>query len=326
MSDHSDLDLAAVIDNLHDGLYLVDRLRRIIYWNKAAERITGFTAAEVLGRRCADNVLIHVDAEGTPLCTGACPLAGTIHDRVPREASVFLHHKLGHRLPVSVGVTPLFDRQGTMVGAAESFSDTSSVEALHQRLAQLEHLSLIDPLTQLPNRRYVQSELESQLALLRRCGVSCGIALMDVDHFKRFNDDFGHDVGDIALQTVARTCSAVVRPVDVFGRWGGEEFVAVFPNADAETLAGMAGRLCRMVRHSNVECGEQARQLTVSVGATVARMSDTVDSVLRRADALMYASKRQGRNRLTTDSEPEARTSSLTRPPGLDAATVHASA
>jgi diguanylate cyclase (GGDEF)-like protein/PAS domain S-box-containing protein len=320
MSDAPDLDFAGVVDHLHDGLYLVDRERRIIYWNAAAERITGFTAAEVLGRSCADNILIHVDADGNALCTGLCPLAATILDRAPREAGVFLHHKMGHRVPVTVRVTPLFNRQGALLGGVEMFSDTSSVEALRQRVVLLERLSLIDPLTQLPNRRYVQSELESQLAMLRRSGVPFSVALLDIDHFKRFNDDFGHDVGDLALQTVASTCSANVRPFDVFGRWGGEEFVGVFPNADAHTLEWIGLRLCRMVRHSRIECGAEHRVITVSVGATAAGASDSVASLLRRADTLMYASKQQGRNRLTTDSPAEtsnpavARTSSALAP------------
>jgi len=305
MQDEPDLDYAAVVDNFHDGLYFVDRERRIIYWNEAAERITGFTAADVMGRGCSDNILIHVDADGNALCSGLCPLAATILDRGAREAGVFLHHKKGHRVPVTIRVTPLFDRQGTMMGAVELFSDTSSVEALRQRVVLLERLSLIDPLTQLPNRRYVESELEAQLAMLGRSGVPFSVALLDIDHFKRFNDSFGHDVGDLALQTVARTCSGIVRPSDVFGRWGGEEFVGVFPNTDARTLEWIALRLCRMVRQSRVQCGAEHRVLTVSVGATTASASDTVASVLRRADTLMYTSKRRGRDRLTTDSQTE---------------------
>jgi len=301
------LDFAAVVDNLHDGVYILDRDRRILYWNKAAERITGFAAAEVLGRSCADNILVHVDDRGTSLCNAGCPMLATMTDREPREAQVFLHHKLGHRVPTTVRAVPLVDRDGNVTGAVESFNDASFVEDLRARVALLEKLSLLDPLTQLPNRRYVESELDSHLAMLRRNGVPCGIVMMDIDHFKQFNDEFGHVVGDVALQTVARTLSAVIRPFDLVGRWGGEEFVGVFPNTEARTLTSVAGRLCRMVGHSQVQCGSEYRAITISIGATGARESDTMADVIRRADELMYASKRAGRNQVMTDAPASAR-------------------
>ena len=96
-----------LLDNLTDGVYFVDRERRIVYWNKAAERITGFSKSEVIGCRCLDNILTHVNEEGGNLCHSGCPLAQTIEDGKSRKADVFLHHKDGHRQPVLVGVAPV---------------------------------------------------------------------------------------------------------------------------------------------------------------------------------------------------------------------------
>ena len=112
-----------IIENLHDGLYFVDRDRVITYWNKAAEQISGFTANEVVGKSCSDNILTHVDSEGNSLCTGECPLAATIVDGNPREAEVYMHHKGGHRIPVSVRVSILTDRDGIIIGGIELFTD-----------------------------------------------------------------------------------------------------------------------------------------------------------------------------------------------------------
>ena len=91
-----------IVENMHDGLYFVDRERRITYWNRGAERITGYSAAEVVGTSCADNILVHVDALGRQLCQGSCPLIAAMADGAAHEAEVFLHHKQGHRLPVWV--------------------------------------------------------------------------------------------------------------------------------------------------------------------------------------------------------------------------------
>jgi len=215
-------DFARMLDSLHDGLYFVDRGRRITYWNKAAERITGFKREEVVGRHCADNILIHVDGDGHGLCKGMCPLAATIKDGTPHEAELFLHHKEGHRVPVWVRVTTLEDDEGNIVGGIELFSDRSPQEALRSKITELEKLALLDPLTRLPNRRQLISELAAQFAMLGRSRIPFGVLFFDIDHFKRFNDEHGHHIGDLALQTVAKTLSACVRPFDTIGRWGGK--------------------------------------------------------------------------------------------------------
>ncbi len=108
-----------IIDNLYDGVYFVDRDRMITYWNKGAERISGYSAGQVIGRRCRDNLLNHVTANGVELCHDHCPLAAVMEDGRPREAEVYLHHADGHRVPVMVRATALRDEGGNIVGAVE---------------------------------------------------------------------------------------------------------------------------------------------------------------------------------------------------------------
>jgi PAS domain S-box-containing protein len=127
-----------LLDNLYDGVYFVDRDRRITYWNRAAEKLTGFSADEVVGRSCFDNILNHVDACGTDLCHGRCPLSFTMEDGCSREADVFLRHKRGHRVSVSVRATPISDDQGRIVGAIEIFSDNSAKLSAQENSVRLE--------------------------------------------------------------------------------------------------------------------------------------------------------------------------------------------
>src|SRR5512138_899186 len=89
-----------IIDNLYDGVYFVDRDRRITFWNKGAERITGYSSDRVIGRCCRDNILAHVAEEGTKLCSDLCPLQHAMADGNARESEAFLHHADGHRVPV----------------------------------------------------------------------------------------------------------------------------------------------------------------------------------------------------------------------------------
>lgn len=288
-----------ILDDLHEGLYLVDRDRVIQYWNKAAERISGFKADEVVGKSCSENILTHVDGEGCSLCLGECPLAMSIADGDARETEVFLHHKDGHRVPVSVRVSPLKDPEGEIIGGVELFSDISSEKAIELRIKELEGMALLDNLTRLANRNYLEKELTIRFEEHKRMGIPFGVLFMDIDHFKKFNDTYGHDVGDLVLKFVASTLVKNLRPFDVVGRWGGEEFIGIMRNVTGQTLEQLGDRLRVLVDDSYLMRQDDKLKVTLSIGATVTRNDDTVDSLIKRADTLLYKSKTAGRNRLT---------------------------
>jgi diguanylate cyclase (GGDEF)-like protein/PAS domain S-box-containing protein len=293
------IDYRSLLAKIRDGVYFTDTDRRITYWNKAAERISGYGADEVVGRCCRDNILVHVDEAGRSMCHGHCPLAATILDATPREAKVFLHHKQGHRVPVYVRSAPLSDLDGRIVGAAEFFTDISSEETLQTRIQELENLALLDNLTLLPNRHHIEPELVSRFHEIKRLNVPFGFIFMDIDHFKRFNDSYGHDVGDEVLRVVARTLKASVRPFDLVGRWGGEEFVCVARNVAPLILLTIANRIRMLIGTSTIPVGNEMLGVTVSMGATMAMTEDNIETLIKRADELMYTSKNNGRNQVT---------------------------
>jgi diguanylate cyclase (GGDEF)-like protein/PAS domain S-box-containing protein len=290
-----------VLDNLYDGIYFVDRDRKITYWNKAAERITGFRRSEALGTPCYSHILNHIDDEGNHLCQHDCPLSKCMATREPMQAELYLHHKEGYRLPVSIRVTPILDKDGNVIGAAELFSDNSAKAMMLQRMEELETMALIDPLTKMANRRYIEMHLRNRLEEMHRYGWSFCVLFLDIDDFKRINDTYGHDAGDRVLKMVGRTLSGNARPFDIFGRWGGEEFVAVLENVSQRNLPMIANRFRLLVENSYLSVGDRRIRVSASVGATVARLEDKVEILLRRADQLMYDSKKAGKNRLTTD-------------------------
>lgn len=295
----ADISYESIIENLHDGLYFVDRNRVITYWNKAAEQISGFSADEVVGRSCSDNILTHVDGSGRSLCFGMCPLAQSIADGKFREAEVYLHHKDGHRIPVSVRVSVLRDKEGRIIGGIELFTDISNRKVNALRLQELENLALLDNLTQLANRNYIERELLSRFAEKERFQLPFGILFMDIDRFKQVNDRYGHDAGDEVLRFVAKTFLAGSRPFDLYGRWGGEEFLAIIHNISPQDLEQLGNRLRLLVGQSYITYDRARLQVTISLGATLVQDDDTMESLLKRADTLMYRSKAAGRNCLT---------------------------
>ncbi len=292
-----------LLDNLSEGVYFVDLDRRISYWNKAAEELTGRAAAEVLSFCCADNILVHTDDAGTQLCLAGCPLNAAMTEGKFHEASVYLLHKDGHRVPVRVKVIPIQDESGKVTGAVETFTETSLNLNLKEQVNELEQLALIDDLTKAGNRRYANITLDTRLNELKRYGWPFGMIIIDIDNFKRVNDVFGHNTGDEVLKMVSRTISGNMRSAgSMFFRWGGEEFVILASNVSSLQLFELAERMRVLVATSALIKGKEEIRVTVSAGAAIARPEDDAESLARRADELMYQSKREGRNRTTADA------------------------
>jgi diguanylate cyclase (GGDEF)-like protein/PAS domain S-box-containing protein len=290
-----------ILDQMYDGVYFVDTAMTIRYWNHGAQRISGFSQDEVLGSRCADNILTHVTEEGTRLCGVGCPLSKTISDGEPREAEFYLHHKHGHRIPVLVRTAPLRDGSGAIVGGVEVFSDNRARVALQEEIEELTRLALLDQLTEIGNRRYAEMTIHSRRAELERYGSPYGVLMIDVDYFKAFNDRHGHDVGDTVLRMVAQTLNANVRSFDVAARWGGEEFVVIMEKVSLEDLSSRASKLCQLVEASSLTARDARLSVTVSIGGTIARPGESEEATVRRADRLLYRSKSEGRNRATCE-------------------------
>ncbi len=288
-----------IINSLHEGLYFINKDRVITYWNKAAETISGFTADEVIGKSCAEDILTHIDSDGVSLCHGLCPLAATIHDSTSREAKVYMHHKDGHRVPVYVKTTTLTDKDGNVIGGVEMFTDAGTLESNEIRIKELEQLALLDKLTQLANRRYIEDELRRRFEEKQRFNTTFGVFFIDIDHFKEFNDKYGHDVGDKVLQFVSKTLRMNARPFDFYGRWGGEEFIGIVRNIKIEGLVSLGDRVRSLIESAYIVHNNEKLHVTISIGATLVKDTDDIKSVINRADQLLYRSKAAGRNRIT---------------------------
>lgn len=291
-----------LIDNLHDGVYFVDCNRIITYWNRGAEHLTGYTEADAVGKKCSDNFLRHVNEQGCELCLGGCPLEATLKDGESREAEVFLLHKSGHRVPVSVRVAPMADGNGQIIGAVETFSDNSAKKDVERRAEEFETLAFRDALTGVANRRYLDLKLQQAIQEVEKLGRKIGLLMIDVDYFKQVNDTYGHATGDTVLRTVCQTLAHGMRPKDIVGRWGGEEFLVLAMDVTPAGLQTLAERCRMLVAESAVLIGGKAVKVTISAGATMLQRGDSEETLFKRADELMYRGKGAGRNRAVLGS------------------------
>ncbi len=172
-------------------------------------------------------------------------------------------------------------------------------------LAKLDDLASLDPLTRLYNRRVFLRWCERVQARSRENNAAFSVLIADLDHFKAVNDEFGHAVGDVVLCTAVERMQDAVRGIDILGRWGGEEFVALLPGASPEAAMLVAQRVRRNVERSVVPVGKGSSEgirVTLSVGvASFQGEGDTIDCMMERADHALYAAKASGRNQVNVD-------------------------
>ena len=168
----------------------------------------------------------------------------------------------------------------------------------------LEHQAHTDFLTGLANRRFFLESAENELARSARYGKAVSILMLDIDHFKRINDTYGHMTGDVVLQKLADLCRSTLREVDIMGRWGGEEFSILLPETDGKSAEEAAERIRRLVADTGVALKQGLPlKLTISIGvATHTDKDDNIDMLIDRADQALYGAKNAGRNRVCTET------------------------
>jgi diguanylate cyclase len=169
---------------------------------------------------------------------------------------------------------------------------------------------MTDPLTKLANRKFFDQSLAGAMADAMRRNESLSLLMCDVDHFKNFNDTYGHLTGDQVLRLVAQSVKQNVKGKDVAARYGGEEFVVALPNTTLQSAITVAEHVRRAVMTKELvkrSTGEKLGRVTISIGAAALHPDDTALTLIERADQCLYAAKRSGRNRVICETDPEAR-------------------
>ena len=213
------------------------------------------------------------------------------------------------RIRVAVASLVQVTRQMTEHSAELKSKLSSSVEQIEELKDALEHVRLEsqkDALTGVANRKCFEQTLHNEIERAQVSGDPLSLCMVDLDHFKQFNDSYGHRAGDAALRVVASIFDHNVRDYDLVARYGGEEFALIMPNAQRETAIKVSTRICKALSSKQIvkrSTGERLGNISVSVGVAQLRGDDTSDSFIERADAALYEAKRAGRNRVLPERE-----------------------
>ncbi len=284
-----------IVAQAEDAVVIIDSSHRIVLFNSGAEVMFGFTAKETVGERL-DMLMperfqlqhdVMVDEFG----------AGSLETKTMsrRNRQIYGRRKDGNEFVANAQIIRLGDKTTRYYAAL--FRDVSQNKRTEEELLRL---AATDPLTGAYNRREFTQMAEREALRSHRYHHPLSMMMMDLDHFKRLNDTYGHTAGDKVLQRFTTLCSNTLRNVDIFGRWGGEEFVALLPETDIEGASIIAERLRKIISENVLSFNDHKITFTASIGVVQYKDGEVnVDAPLGRADSAVYDAKKAGRNRIS---------------------------
>ncbi|WP_354467631.1 sensor domain-containing diguanylate cyclase [Marinobacterium sp. MBR-109] len=275
-----------------EGIYVLDTEGRTLYVNKAVSHLTGYNEQKLYHENL--HQLLHQHEEND-LPLQQCPIVSKALKGITFEGDEQFKTRTGELLPVVVTSQPMIER-GQITGVVTVFRDISDRKEAERKLKRL---ATTDSLTGLSNRRALLERLHEEQRLSKRLGHPSSLLMIDFDHFKQINDEYGHNVGDLVLQHFASLARSCLRETDSIGRLGGEEFAILLPGTDLEGAVQLAERLRHLLEQTPTETTDGPVPMTLSIGVTTLHASDTTSSeLLSRADAALYQAKSGGRNRI----------------------------
>lgn len=298
--------------------FVLDAKCRVLIWNKACERLTGIKAIELVGTRdhwrafyeAPRPCLADLIAQGRLSEAKALYVA---HDD-PASLAFGVHAenwcvmpRLGSELYLAIDAGPIYDEDGLLLAVVETLHDMTE----HRRVqTKLEQLATRDGLTGIANRRSFDERLAREWKRERRDSSTLSLLMIDIDHFKRYNDTYGHQAGDGCLQKIASMLEQVVfRPGDLVARYGGEEFAVILTATSAAGASIVARRILdRIAALAIPHAADKRGYVTLSIGiaSSLPKPEMTLEDLIAGADGALYRAKRAGRNRFVLDQTAEA--------------------
>jgi PAS domain S-box-containing protein len=267
-------------DLLPFGAYIADSRKKVVYWNRRAEQISGYLSHEVVGHSCADSILDHCAPGGTGICNSdLCPLARVLRDGTSAEARLLLRHKEGHRVPVLVRALPLRDENGKIVAVGEVFQEeTVGADGL---CWITEHIDRFDPEMGLPSEVASRAQLQLSLSLPQ---IPAAVFLIAINHLRDHAHCRGREMVNVALRNLAQTTSRLLNMPHYLGLWTDSRLLAVVPHCSPDLMMVIARTLEDTASCCEVSWWGERVAYQASVHATMIEPDETLGDLLRRLD------------------------------------------
>jgi diguanylate cyclase (GGDEF)-like protein/PAS domain S-box-containing protein len=276
-----------ILDKINDAVFFLDEDKNVCFWNKSAEELSGYLMEEALNVRLNHSITMFIDEEGEEFCFNFDTLENNSFEIVD---NLYLHHKHGYRVAVSVKFIKLFDEENNKNIFAGIFNKKPSAEEIVKKLEILRQKNMTDAVTGVGNRECAEAVLSYRFEEFERFGINFGLLLFDIDDFKIINDKYGWDVGDMAVKMVTQSAVSSLRTVDVVCRWGVDEFIAIIPDTNIKELKKIGEKIRKFVELSWFKYDDDKISVTVSLGGVIAKPNETIEAIVFRADKIRQSS------------------------------------
>jgi diguanylate cyclase (GGDEF)-like protein/PAS domain S-box-containing protein len=288
-----------VLDCLQMGVYIVDRSRRIRFWNEGAEQITGYLRQDVVGRLQRDHLLAAGDEAKDLDSDPHDPINLVFRDGKSSTLDVSILHKDGYRVPVVLRTTPIRNSHGAVVGASESFENNRSASAWTRRHSAIAELGCLDKVTGVAAQSFMETHLRENLITFAEHNIPFGILIIQVDHMEQFRDRRGTGVVPTILRIVAQSVENCLRARDLVGCWGENRFLAILAECRECEVVHVGERVRRMIGRSEIEWWGDKFSVTGVAGGAGCRSGDTAELLVTRAEESLKKSIVSGGNCVT---------------------------
>jgi len=288
-----------ILDGLQTGVYLVDRNRRIRFWNEGAEQITGYLRQDVVGRFLRDHLLATGDNVKNFDSDPDDPINLAFRDGKPSTMDVSILHKEGYRVPIVLRTSPIRNSRGAIVGAAESFEKNRSASEWTRRQAAYGDFGCLDAVTGVAAKSFMETQLREHLITFAEHNIPFGILLVQIDHLDEFRASRGPGVVPTILRIIAQSVENCVRPTDLVGCWGENQFIAILLQCRESEVVLVGERVRRMIGQAEIEWWGDIFSVTSPLGGAGCRPGDDVEVIVARAAASLQESIVKGGNCVT---------------------------
>jgi diguanylate cyclase (GGDEF)-like protein/PAS domain S-box-containing protein len=286
----------ALLDQTDEGVCMVNRDHRIVYWNGGAERISGYLAHEVAGQFSHGDLFLHGENDGSVIASGPGSLeTGAMLDGKAHENTVFLMHREGYRLLVKLQSRPIHDAGGGIVGTVEVFEEIAV--PLQHRARELEEFGCQDSSSRAANRKYGEMTLRHSLEALHLFEIPFGWLRIGLDLAQDLHRNFGEAMIEAAVRMIASALDRSLGSLDVLTRWENTEFRVEVNQCSRSQLAAIAERLRLLVRASSVEWWGDRLRVTISVGGATAERGDSIEALEERVGQVYEGCRAGGGDR-----------------------------
>ena len=286
-----------LIENLYEGLFYVDSDRRIKFWSKGAEKITGYSRLEALNQKYSEDFLCPTDADGKKRLNDSNLFAQTLKNGASKQYELIITHKDGHIVPIAIRIAPMYDSTDNIVGATQLFTDNKD---------HLEHLvtdskeyqqSYIDSVTKLPNKVSLEMSIDIKLSEFRRYNRPFGFLFFEIDNFDKLSNIYGDEFDENVLTTISKLVLEDIRPFDIAGRWSEKEFAIVLVNVDEDSVSIIGNRLKDIVENTEFIIGKGSIDITLSVSGIIATPIDSSELLIEKSRETTKKCKLMGGNK-----------------------------